>query len=144
MNGEQALSFVRERHHYSDGDAARGRHQMAMITALIEKISSGSTILMNYTDIMNGLQGMFATNVGSDDIAAFVKMQLNENPQWTVKSYAVSGSGARETTYSAPGQPLYVMIPDEETVEHAAELIDRIYAGDILTDEDIGKIKEVE
>lgn len=144
MNGEQALSFVRERHHYSDGDAARGRHQMAMITALIGKISSGSTILMNYTDIMNSLQGMFATNVDSDDIAAFVKMQLNENPQWTVKSYAVSGSGARETTYSAPGQPLYVMIPDEETVEHAAELIDRIYAGDILTDEDIGKIKEVE
>lgn len=144
MNGEQALSFVRERHHYSDGDAARGRHQMAMVTALIGKASSASTMLMNYADIMNSLQGMFATNLGSNDIAAFVKMQLTENPQWNVKSYAVSGSGAREVTYSAPGQPLYVMIPDEETVEHAADLIDQVFAGEILTDDLIGEIKELE
>ena len=40
------------------------------------------------------------------------------NLAWTVTSYSVDGSDATSTTYSM-NQQLYVMIPDETTVQEA-------------------------
>ena len=37
LNGAYALSYVRERKAFADGDNARGRHQMEMIEAIISE-----------------------------------------------------------------------------------------------------------
>lgn len=137
MDGQEALSFVRERHHFADGDNARGRHQMAVISAIISKISSGTTILSHYGDIMDSMEGMFTMDLTSDDLGALVKMQLADGASWNVKSYAVTGENSSGYTYSAPKQQLYVMEPNMDTVEHAKELISKVYAGDTITDEDV-------
>ena len=50
LNGEQALSFARERYTLSGGDRQRGKNQMAVIKGLIKKMTSGA-ILTNYSDI---------------------------------------------------------------------------------------------
>lgn len=44
LNGEQALSFVRERYELSEGDISRGRRQQAFIKALMLKVISPETI----------------------------------------------------------------------------------------------------
>lgn len=137
MDGKEALSYVRERHHFADGDNARGRHQMAVISAIIKKISSGTTILTHYSDIMDSMEGMFAMDLTSDELGSLVKMQLSDNASWNVKSYAVTGENSSGYTYSAPTQQLYVMEPDMDTVEHAKTLIDKVFAGEVLTDEDV-------
>jgi LCP family protein required for cell wall assembly len=137
LDGKTALSYVRERKAFADGDNARGRHQMQVIKAIIEKVSSGTTVLARYSAILQSMEGMFATNLSSDDMAALVRMQLSDRTAWNVKTFAVSGTDSSETTYSMPSERSYVMIPDEEQVSYAQELIDRVMAGEILTDADM-------
>ena len=46
-------------------------------------------------------------------------MQLNDMSGWKIDSISVDGTGSSKYTYSYPSQALYVMIPDEETVNSA-------------------------
>ena len=137
LNGEEALSFARERKHLAGGDNARGQNQMKVIKAVIDKMTSGSTIISNYADIMESLEGMFATSMPMTDISSLVKMQLNDMSQWEIHSYAVTGFNGSEYTYSTPGTRVYVMYPDDAMVAHASALIDKIFAGEIITEADL-------
>ena len=137
LNGKEALAFARERYALSGGDNARGKNQMKIIAAVIQKMSSASTLISNYTSILDSMQGMFVTDVPQERISDLVKMQLSDMPEWNVLSYAVSGTGGENTTYSMPSVPLYVMYPNEAAVNHGAQLIDRVLAGEILTSEDL-------
>lgn len=137
LNGDVALSYVRERKSFADGDNARGRHQMMAIEAIISKLSSGTTILSNYSGIMESMSGMFATNMQTEDISALVKMQLSDMASWNIKSFAVSGTGGKTTTYSMPTKRSYVMYPDEQQVEYAKQLVNKVVEGETLTDADL-------
>lgn len=137
LNGEQALSFARERYNLAGGDNARGKNQMKVIKAVIEKLTSGTTIISNYAGILSSLEGMFVTDITMEEISRLVKMQLSDMASWNVQTYAVTGTGGSNVTYSMPGTKAYVMYPNESTVAHASELIDRVLAGEILTEEDI-------
>lgn len=137
LDGKKALIFARERYHVSGGDNGRGRNQMKIIKAVLEKLTSGKTLIANYSDIMKSLSGMFKTDVSSEDISKLVKMQLNDMAKWNIQSFAVTGTGGSAKTYSAPGENLYVMYPDDQAVAHATELINRVIAGEVLTAEDM-------
>lgn len=136
MNGRQALKFARERYSYAGGDNARGQHQMQVIEAVIDKLTSGS-IITNYSEILDSLQGMFVTSMPSDVLSAYIKMQLSDMAHWDVFSYAVTGSGASRIPYSMPGTYASVMIPHQETVDHASQLIGQILNNQVLTEADI-------
>ncbi len=137
LNGTVALSYVRERKSFADGDNARGRHQMQAIEAIIKKVSSGTTVLNNYSAILNSMEGMFTTNMSSSDISALVRMQLSDMASWNVKSFAVSGQGSSQKTYSMPTKRSYVMYPDETQINYARILVDKVIDGVILSDEDM-------
>ena len=137
LDGAEALAFARERKNLPGGDNARGQNQMKVIRAVIDKMTSGTTILSNYSGIMESLEGMFATSLTADEISALVKMQLKDMAQWNISSYAVTGYDGSDVTYSMPGTNLYVMYQDEAMVAHGAALADRVIAGEILTDADM-------
>lgn len=137
MSGEVALAFVRDRYSFADGDNARGRHQMAVIEAIIEKATGSTAIISNYSGIMDSIEGMFATNISSQEISDLVKMQLKDGGTWNIKSYAVTGKGASKKTYSMPKKNAYVMIPDQDSVDFATELIEKVFDGETLSDEDV-------
>ena len=137
LMGQGALDFSRDRYHVSGGDRTRGNNQMKVLTAVINKMSSSTTLISNYGAIMKSLEGMFSTSFQNDEISEIVKMQLSEMPKWDIQSYAVSGSGDYQETYSWPGQELWVMQPDMKTVEHARDLIQRILKSEMLTAEDM-------
>ena len=137
LNGKQALAFAQDRYSHADGDHARGRNQMKVIRAILEKATSGSTIMNNYAKILASLQGLFRTNVSTEEIGELVKMQLGDMARWNVVTYALTGEGASAFTYSIPGLRSYVMYPDESRVAYASELIQRVYRGDVLTSEDM-------
>ncbi len=137
LNGAQALDLTRERYHVSGGDNGRGKNQMKVIKALIEKMTSGTTIISNYSQILKSLEGMFTTSLAMDDISQLVKMQLDDMATWNVQTFAVTGKGGHEVTYSWPGETLYVMHPDEDVVAYAQALADRVIAGEIITEEDM-------
>lgn len=136
LNGRKALAFVRERYAFADGDYARGRHQMEVIEDVIHKLASG-TIITRYAEILESVEGMFALGFTNEEISALVKMQLSDMASWDIKMYTVTGEGARKETYSMPGQKVYVTIPDYDTVEHAKSLMQMVFDGKVLTDEDL-------
>lgn len=146
LNGEEALYFARERDRVPGGDLTRGQNQMKVIKAVIQKMTSGTTLITRYADILNSLGSMFRMNLQMEEISQLVKMQLNDMASWEISSYSVKGrgdqTGVMAYTYSAPGEPLWVLPPDYDTVEHASKLIEKVASGQILTQEDLeGPVK---
>lgn len=137
LDGKKALEFARERYNISGGDNSRGKNQMKVIQAVIGKLTTSKTLISKYGDILKSLEGMFVTNFSAEEISALVKMQLSDMATWNVQSFAVTGTGAYGETYSAPGEELYVMWPNEDTVEFAKDLIGRVMDGQTLTAEDV-------
>lgn len=135
LNGEAALEFVRERKQFGDGDNARGRHQMAVIKGIIEKVSSGS-LLRNYDEVLESMGKYFKCSLSQEEITSLVKMQIGDMAEWNVKSYAVTGTGAKKFCYALNASN-YVMIPDEASVEHAKTLIQMVYDGKTIEDADL-------
>lgn len=129
FNGKQALSFARERYHVPGGDETRGRHQQAVIVAMIKKIIS-PTILTAASGIIDSVSNNVETNMTQKQIQQLLKMQLNEGGSWSIYSTSVTGSGGMDYTYSIPGTPVYVMYPDSTTVDNAKALMERVEQGE--------------
>ena len=136
LNGEEALSFVRERYAFASGDNQRGLNQMKVLSAVIEKLSAGR-IITHYNSILSSLQGMFLTSISGDEISSLVKMQLDDGAEWNIKSFAVTGNTGNDITYSIPRVPVSVMYQNETLIKHAADLVDRVIDGETLMDEDV-------
>ena len=137
LNGAEALAYARERHAFAEGDNMRGQNQMRLITAMFKKVTSSPTLIMNYKTILEDLEGYILTNMEADEIDTLVRMQLEDFPEWNIQSYAVTGWGGMDTTYSAPWEELYVTYPYYSTVVQGQDLIDRVLDDEILTDEDV-------
>lgn len=130
LNGAEALAFSRERKVFGDGDRQRGKNQMAVIKAVINKALSPA-ILTSYTQILAALEENIDTSVPMKLLGNLVSMQLEEGGSWNVVTYSVDGTGDSEIPFSM-SQYAYVMQPDYETVEHAKELIQSVLNGEIL------------
>ena len=130
LNGAYALAFARERKSFGDGDRQRGRNQMAVIKAVINKAMSPA-ILSNYAGIMESVSGSFETSMPYDVIAELVRDMLDKGGSWNVVTYDVNGSGDTRRPYSMSTNA-YVMIPDQETVDTAIEKINQVMNGEIL------------
>ena len=125
VDGKKALSFVRERKSFSEGDRTRVENQAAMIEALINKAISPS-IITRYTSLLNALSNSFITNLKTEDITNFIKTQIDDMPSWDIENISLNGTDGFDYTYSYGGTKLYVMIPDNETVINATNKIKTI------------------
>lgn len=136
LNGAQALSFARERSKLAGGDVTRGQNQMKLLTALMKQ-ASPANIMTNYRKILGSLEGMFATDMPLSTITKLVTTQLDDLNEWEVYSCSVTGTDSTEYNYSSQGSA-YVMIPDTDSVSHAADLMQRVLEGEILSQADVG------
>ncbi len=130
LDGKSALAFARERHAFKTGDIQRGINQMKVIDAMVNKLKS-PTLLMSFSKLMDAASDCFVTSLSQDQISALVRMQLSDLASWDIQSYSVTGTGAKSTKcYSAKGQSLYVMKPDENSVNEAKALIAAVLGGE--------------
>ena len=130
LDGKAALAFARERHAFKTGDVQRGINQMKVIDAMLNKIKSPA-LLMGFSKIMDSAADCFVTSLSQNQISALVRMQLSDFAEWNIESYTVTGSSGSSTKcYSAKGQKLYVMKPDEASVAKAKEMIAAVLGGE--------------
>ena len=130
LDGKSALAFARERHAFASGDIQRGINQMKVIDAMLNKIKSPA-LLMGFSKIMDAASDCFVTDFSQEQISALVRMQLSDFADWDIQSYTVTGSSSTSTKcYSAKGQKLYVMKPDEAAVSKAKEMIASVLGGE--------------
>lgn len=126
LNGQQALAYSRERYSFVDGDNQRIKNQQQVIEAIIEKVLSSNTILTKYINILNSMEGSFQTNITQDEVSKLVQDQLSSMSSWKITTNSLTGTGAYYPTYSMGSQELYVMIPDNESIEEAEEQIHKV------------------
>lgn len=130
LDGKSALAFARERHAFASGDIQRGINQMKVIDAVANKLKSPA-LLMGFSKLMDAAADCFVTSLSQEQISALVRMQLGDLANWDIQSYTVTGSGAKSTKcYSAKGQSLYVMKPDENSVNEAKALVAAVLGGE--------------
>ena len=127
MDGNEALAFSRERKAFANGDRQRGENQQRVIEAILDKTLSSKTLIMKYTKILNSLSASFQTNINSDEIYELVNKQIDQMPKWGFESYSLDGFDSFNYTYSYKGKKLYVMEPDQETIEEAKIKIQNIF-----------------
>lgn len=131
FNGEEALAFSRERYNVPGGDNQRGKDQQAVITAMIKKMVSPA-ILTGANGILNSVSGNVETNMTESQIQELIKTQLSESPSWNITSMAAEGTGDSQYCYSYSGSPLYVMQPDQASVDAIKDAIDAVENGETL------------
>lgn len=131
FNGEEALAFCRERHNLADGDNQRGKNQQAVITAMLKKVLS-PTMLLKASSIINQVGQGVETNISQPQINAVVKDQLSTGASWTIQSVAAKGIDATDYPYSASSTEVYVMYPDQSSVDEIISLINTVENGGML------------
>lgn len=123
LNGKQALAFARERKSFSDGDIQRVKNQQKVLTAIIDKVTSSTTLVTNFSQILDSVGNSFSTNMESKNINRFIKMQLNDMRSWSIESQNLVGTDFYTYTYTYPNLQLYVMKQDEKSVNSVKEKI---------------------
>lgn len=131
LDGEYTLHYVRERYSFATGDMQRGKNQMKVIKALIQKALSPS-VLAGYSDILASVEDNFETNLSQGNISALVQMQLLTGADWNIVSFSVSGESTRSTTYSTSSSVSVLMLDDTD-VANAKALIEMVLNGETIT-----------
>ncbi len=129
LNGASALAFARERKSFSDGDRQRIKNQQIVLEAVLDKVTSSTTLLTKYSSILNGLSGYIETNMSDTEIKSLVKMQLDDMAEWDIKKMSLDGEGSTQPCYSAGNGYASVILQDEKSIEDAKAEVARVFAG---------------
>lgn len=123
VDGTCAFAFASERYAYNSGDRHRGQNQQTVLTAIIDKVSNNPKYLVRYSSILSSLEKTFITNLPYEEITSIIKEQLSSLNKWEVESISLDGTGQYNVTYSMGNMQLYVMVPNETTVNNAKNKI---------------------
>jgi polyisoprenyl-teichoic acid--peptidoglycan teichoic acid transferase len=105
LNGKEALGYVRMRHSDQNGDFGRNDRQRQIITAIIDKASSISSVT-RFTEILAALGDNAKTNMTFEDM---MDIQKNyRNCRNNIAEYEVKGKGTKINGI------YYLNVPDEE------------------------------
>lgn len=126
LDGDAALSFVRERHSFTDGDITRGENQMLVLEALIKKAMSPK-IITSYTKFLDVLDDAMITNMSKKEITDFIKKEISKPSNYDIESISLNGTSAMDYTFSYPMSKLYVMVPDEKNLKDYQEKVSALY-----------------
>lgn len=91
MNGKKALFFARERKAFEGKDSIRVQNQQLVVKAVINKLTSSTTLLTRYGDIVGAAGKSLETNMSSDDMQKLVRMQLADLGDWEIESQKIEG-----------------------------------------------------
>ncbi len=128
LNGEQALALARTRHTLSGGDRSRIENQLLVLNAIFDKATSPS-IIVKYNSLINSLGNYVSTNMPTEDILKFVKNQIKNPTDWEIEQKTVTGKDSRNTCFSSGSAVVYVMTPDELSVEEAKLALKTVLEG---------------
>ena len=126
LNGEEALAYSRERYNLEEGDIGRGKNQMRVIEAMINKAISPDVI--KYADeLISKFSEVAETNMPTKDISNLVNVQISNNEPWKFETQTLIGYGRDDLpSYNMPGYALYMYEPDQDSLDELKDNIQRI------------------
>lgn len=91
LKGRPALYFARERKAFNGKDSKRVENQQIVVKAMLDKMMSSSTLLVNYVDVLNAAGDSLTTNMSTKDMQALIKMQLSDLGKWDIQTQKLKG-----------------------------------------------------
>lgn len=134
LEGNYALTYVRERYAFVNGDFERNLHQQMVMQAMIQKLCSPE-VIVHFESLLKALEGTFMTNISSDSIYALCKKQFNENISWNIVSYHIEGDASGYEYCTAEGDYRSVVYPYDNQIEFVSNVMNSVINGDIVTQE---------
>ncbi|AND79469.1 LCP family protein [Streptococcus pantholopis] len=124
LDSEKALAFVRERYALDGGDNDRGKNQMKVLSAILNKLTSLNS-LSAYSAVISSLQDSVQTNMSLNTMMDLANTQLDSGSRFTVTQQEVTGEGStgQLTSYAMPTANLYMLELDQSSVEKASQAI---------------------
>lgn len=140
LNGKQALYFARERHAFEGQDSVRVENQQRVVKAVIKKLTSSTTLLTKYGEIMEVAGSNLSTNMSYHEIQDLIKMQMTDLASWDVDTQKIEGEYDMDYVASLSQKNKYsVYRPDYESV---SKCLDGIYAVQHPTGSELAKASE--
>jgi len=129
MSGKKALYFARERKAFKGKDQQRIINQQKVLKAIFKKVTSSRTLLLNYTKILEAVDGEMQTDLPMSMISDLVRNQLEEEDPWTIHRQQVKGRMDQKGTWSmGPNRPLDVCIINGESLKNCTDNINALLA----------------
>ena len=140
LRGKKAVYFARERKSFEGQDAVRVENQQRVLEAMINKLTSSTTLLTKYGSIMNAAGDNLQTNLSTDDIQKLVKMQVAELANWEIETQKIEGEYGEDYVASlTQSQKFSIYRPDETSTNNCAEGINKVLNPDKEELEEISK-----
>lgn len=120
MNGEEALSYARERKSFSDGDYARARHQQQVIDGFLQSLSNSNLLVIS--KLLNIAGDSARTNLSTKQLTQLILMSQSGDG-FQIESYTVTGYSSR---VNIPYWELYgtsVQELDQQSIDVASALL---------------------
>ena len=128
MGGKAAVYFARERKSFEGQDAIRVENQQRVVKAILKKMTSSTTLLTSYGDVMKAAGDNIATNMSASDMKALVKMQITELSTWEFESQKIEGDYDMDYVASLSQRNKYsIYRPKDKSVEKCKEGVDSIF-----------------
>ncbi len=131
VNADQAMAFVRQGNDGEYPEVQKGKKQLEVLKGIVRSMDV-SEIISNFSTILTGLMDSFETNVGYAEIITVFRAQINDAYDWNMVHYGLSGTVGTGTPYTT-GIESNVVIPDQTSVDHARELILKVWNGETIS-----------
>lgn len=131
LNGEESLEFVRERYSLPSGEFDRGKNQMKVLTAILNKAISPS-VVFNYTSVLDTVLDSMITNFPSSKITEIVNDQIKTMASWTIESHQIEGEPVNGLySYTMPDYDLAFIELDEDEIIQATQRIKKVLGNNV-------------
>ena len=127
LSGRQALYFARERHAFEGQDSIRVENQQRVVEAVIKKMTSSTTLLTKYGDIMSAAGDNLSTNMSADDLTELVRMQITDLAEWDITTQKIEGEYGEDYVASlTQSQKFSVYYTDPDSVRKCLDGINAV------------------
>jgi len=127
MGGSKSLYYARERKAFEGQDSVRVENQQRVLKAVIKKMTSSTTLLTKYGDIVAAAGDNMSTNMPANDMKALVRMQMTDLSEWDIQTQKIEGEYGEDYVASLSSANKYsIYRPDEQSVEKCMKKIDEV------------------
>lgn len=126
VNGKEALTFVRERHHFPQGTKQRCENHEEMLKAIMKQVIKKSLPEMDINALYKLCKKNVRTDMKAGEILSLMRWQKEEKVEWKMETATLTGEFAREKLAEYPDVKLYVEKPDPKSLDEVNKKIKKI------------------
>ena len=137
LNGDEALTYARERKAFASGtagDLKRGQHQMQIIQACLDKFTENISVDL-FMKLLDATNGTIATNFTQQDMFGLLNIYTKIHNSLEIKTYTMKGSTTDVYTDPIYHGDAYYFKPNDGEKEKVKARIEAVLNGeDLLAD----------